>query len=86
VLIALIIVLGLAIGWAAQAIVGTAGRMPNAQSLIAGLVGSFVGGLIISLLAGDGLKLKASGILGSLGGAIIVVLIWNAFSRRKATR
>jgi uncharacterized membrane protein YeaQ/YmgE (transglycosylase-associated protein family) len=84
VLILLIIVLGMAIGWGAQAIVGTADRRPNAQSLVAGLVGSFVGGLLLSLIAGDGLDLKPSGIIGSLVGAVIVVLVWNALSRRTA--
>jgi uncharacterized membrane protein YeaQ/YmgE (transglycosylase-associated protein family) len=84
VLIVLIIVLGMAVGWAAQAIVGTADRRPNAQSLIAGLVGSFVGGLVVSLIAGDGVSLRPSGIIGSIVGAIVVVLIWNALSRRAA--
>ena len=41
----------------------------------AGLVGSFVGGLLISLLSGDGLDLEASGIIGSIVGAIIVLLV-----------
>jgi uncharacterized membrane protein YeaQ/YmgE (transglycosylase-associated protein family) len=77
VLILIIIVFGMAIGWVAQAIVGTGDRKPNAQSLIAGLAGSFVGGMIASLIAGDGIDLKPSGIIGSLVGAIIVVLIWN---------
>lgn len=76
-LILIIIVFGMAIGWVAQAIVGTGDRKPNAQSLIAGLAGSFVGGMIASLIAGDGIDLKPSGIIGSLVGAIIVVLIWN---------
>ena len=74
--------LGMLIGWIAQAILGM-GTRPNAQSLIAGLVGSFVGGLLASLIAGDGLALKPSGIIGSLVGAIIVLLIWGAFDRSK---
>ena len=44
---------------------------------MAGLVGSFVGGLLISLLAGDGLDLRPSGIIGSLAGAIVVTAIWR---------
>jgi len=74
--------LGMLIGWIAQAILGM-GTRPNAQSLIAGLAGSFVGGLLSSLIAGDGLAIKPSGIIGSLVGAIIVLLIWGAFDRSK---
>jgi uncharacterized RDD family membrane protein YckC len=40
-----------------------------------GLVGSFVGGLVISLLAGDGLDLRPSGIIGSILGAVIVTVL-----------
>jgi uncharacterized membrane protein YeaQ/YmgE (transglycosylase-associated protein family) len=65
---------GLLIGWLASLVLDGGGR-PNAEALIAGLVGSFVGGLLISLLAGDGLALRPSGFIGSFVGAIIVLLI-----------
>ena len=55
-------------------IVFGAGR-PTALALFAGLAGSFVGGLLISLLSGDGLDLKASGIIGSIVGAVIILLV-----------
>lgn len=70
---------GMLIGWIAQVILGM-GTRPNGQSLAAGLIGSFVGGLLGSLIAGDGLAFRASGIIGSLVGAIIVLLIWNAYT------
>ena len=83
-LILFILVWGLAIGWVAQFVVFGAGR-PTALALFAGLAGSFVGGLLISLLSGDGLDLKASGIIGSIVGAIIVTAIWRfAGDRSKA--
>lgn len=53
------------------------------MAFFAGLGGSFVGGLIFSLLAGDGLALRPSGIIGSLLGAIIVTAIWQEIRRRK---
>jgi uncharacterized membrane protein YeaQ/YmgE (transglycosylase-associated protein family) len=64
------------------------GTRPNAQSLVAGLVGSFVGGLLASLIAGDGLKLRPSGFIGSFVGALIVLGIWSAVSpgRRRSAR
>ena len=78
-----IIVFGLAIGWVAQLILGQGSKL-HGVTLFAGLAGSFVGGLVISLLAGDGLNIRASGIIGSLLGAIIVLAVWGAVSKRTA--
>ncbi|HEX2368049.1 MAG TPA: GlsB/YeaQ/YmgE family stress response membrane protein [Acidimicrobiia bacterium] len=77
-----LLVFGLAVGWIGQLVLGM-GTKPNAQSLIAGVAGSFVGGLLASLLAGDGLALRPSGLIGSVIGAIIVLLIWRAVSRSR---
>lgn len=78
-----ILVFGMFVGWLAQLILGM-GTRPNGQSLIAGFAGSFVGGLLISLIAGDGIKLKPSGIIGSLAGAIIVLVIWGLVDKQRA--
>ena len=72
---------GFLAGWLAQILLGLGSR-PDARTLVAGLVGSFVGGLLISLLAGDGLELRASGIIGSLVGAIIVTALWRWWDGR----
>lgn len=72
---------GMLIGWLAGLILGQ-GAKPSGRTLIAGLAGSFVGGLLTSLLAGDGLKLKPSGLIGSLLGAIIILAVWAAIDRR----
>jgi uncharacterized membrane protein YeaQ/YmgE (transglycosylase-associated protein family) len=80
-LILYIVVLGLFAGWIADLILHA--RATRAEQMIAGLVGSFVGGLIGSLLAGDGLKLRPSGLIGSIVGALIVLSIW---SRRTASK
>jgi uncharacterized membrane protein YeaQ/YmgE (transglycosylase-associated protein family) len=76
-----LIVFGMAIGWIAQLILGRAGRGRQnnwGEALVAGVVGSFVGGLLVSLIAGDGLALRPSGVLGSIAGAILVLLGWGA--------
>jgi uncharacterized membrane protein YeaQ/YmgE (transglycosylase-associated protein family) len=73
---------GILIGWVAQLIVGR-GTGNWAEALVAGLVGSFVGGLLGSLLFGDGLRLRPSGIIGSIVGAVIVLAIWGAIRRPK---
>ena len=69
---------GFLAGWLAQIVLGLGSR-PDARTLVAGLVGSFVGGLLVSVLAGDGLG-RPSGLLGSIAGAIIVLAIWSRLS------
>jgi uncharacterized membrane protein YeaQ/YmgE (transglycosylase-associated protein family) len=79
-----LIVFGMAIGWIAQLILGRshAGDRNWAEALVAGLVGSFVGGLLASLIAGDGLAFRPSGVIGSIVGAVIVLVVWGAVRRR----
>jgi uncharacterized membrane protein YeaQ/YmgE (transglycosylase-associated protein family) len=79
-----VIVFGMAIGWIAQLILGRTGRGNRnwGEALAAGLVGSFVGGLLVSLLSGDGLALQPSGIIGSIVGAVLVLLAWGAVRGR----
>ena len=73
-----IIGFGILIGAAAQFILGRSARGVDwGMALAAGLIGSFVGGLLISLLAGDGLAFKPSGVIGSIAGALIVTGGWQ---------
>jgi uncharacterized membrane protein YeaQ/YmgE (transglycosylase-associated protein family) len=53
------------------------------MAIIAGIAGSFVGGLLASLIAGDGLALKPSGVIGSLIGAIIITVIGRSMANKK---
>ena len=83
-LILAIIGFGALIGAVAQFVVGRErGRMDWGMAIVAGLAGSFVGGLIASLVAGDGIELKASGIIGSIVGAVIITAIWQSMNRKK---
>lgn len=84
VLILAILVGGMMIGAVAQFIVGRDGeRVDWTLALVAGIAGSFVGGLLFSLLAGDGLALKISGLIGTLVGAIIITAGWQWYSNRR---
>lgn len=77
VLIIGIILFGMLIGAGAQLILGKGGKgIDWGLALAAGLVGSFIGGLLISLLSGDGIEFRASGIIGSIVGAILVTGGW----------
>ena len=78
-LILAILAFGILVGGIAGLITGT---QDWGKRIVFGLAGSFVGGLLGSLLAGDGLALKVSGIIGSIVGAVILMLIDQALARR----
>ena len=81
-LIIAIILFGMIMGGAAQFILGRqGGRIDWGMALVAGLVGSFIGGLLLSLIAGDGLEIRPSGIIGSIAGALIVTAAWRWYDR-----
>jgi uncharacterized membrane protein YeaQ/YmgE (transglycosylase-associated protein family) len=74
-LILALIVIGLAAGAVAERVVYPDWKIDWTEAFVVGLVGSFVGGLLVSLIAGDGLEFRASGIIGSIVGAIILLAI-----------
>ena len=83
-LILVVLAVAMAAGWVAQLIVGRShGRTDWTEALIAGFVGSFVGGLLASLIAGDGLQFRPSGLIGSILGAIIVTAVWGLVRGRR---
>ena len=69
-----IILFGVIAGWVARTLLGRS-DLSWGRTILFGLIGSFVGGLLFSLLAGDGLALRPSGLIGSILGAIIVILV-----------
>ena len=82
-----IILFGMLVGAGAQLVLGRSrGSVDWTMAIVAGLAGSFLGGLVTSLLLGDGLALKPSGIIGSLIGAIVVTALWRwSTDRHKPT-
>lgn len=82
-----ILVLGMFAGWIANLILNR-GRQPEwGLLLVAGLVGSLVGGTLGNLLTGEGFDLSFSGVIGSIVGAIIVLAVvgwWRARNRPAA--
>ncbi|MCW2812121.1 MAG: transglycosylase, partial [Friedmanniella sp.] len=78
-LIISIIVVGLIAGALARLVVPGKQDMSIAMTIILGIVGSFVGGFLGYLIFGKdsgGGFLQPAGIIGSIIGAIIVLLIW----------
>jgi len=74
-------IIGIIAGFLARLIVP--GRDPIGfwGTVLLGIVGSFVGGLLSSLIFEHVLLLRASGLLGSVIGAVIALLIYRASVR-----
>ena len=80
-----IILFGMIVGGLAQFILGRGvNDIDWPMAFGSGLVGSFVGGLLASLLTGDGLDLRPSGLIGSLVGALLVTLAWQWWRGRRS--
>ena len=78
------IAFGVLIGWVARTILGRS-DLSWGRTILFGILGSFVGGLIVSLISGDGLALRPSGIIGSIVGAMLLILGDQMISRRGKT-
>ena len=80
-----LIVIGLIAGFIARALVPGKDSMSVSATMLLGIVGSFVGGLIGYVLthkdAADG-AFQASGIIGSVVGAVIALLVYRSVSGR----
>lgn len=81
-----LVLFGMLVGAAAQLLLGRSRKgIDWSLAFVSGLAGSFVGGLLSSLLAGDGLELRPSGLIGSVVGAVIVTAAWQWWRRRSNT-
>jgi uncharacterized membrane protein YeaQ/YmgE (transglycosylase-associated protein family) len=77
------LVIGIVAGFLARLLVPGRDPMGFWATVLLGVVGSFVGGFLGYLLFGKDLDegaLQASGIIGSIIGAVIVLLIYRAVS------
>lgn len=69
------LIIGLIAGFVARALVPGRDTMGVLGTLVLGLVGSLVGGFLGNLIFGKELDLEAAGIIGSIIGAIIALLV-----------
>jgi uncharacterized membrane protein YeaQ/YmgE (transglycosylase-associated protein family) len=80
-----LIVVGLIAGYAARALLKGSDPMTWWQTLLIGVIGSFIGGFGAYLLFGwddDEGFFQPSGLICSILGAILALLVWRAVRKR----
>lgn len=82
------LIVGGVVGWLASLIMRTDAQQGILLNIVVGIVGAFLGGLLISPLVGVG-TINSSGLtlgtfLVSLAGAVILLAIVNLFRRGRA--
>lgn len=84
--ILLFIVFGLIVGLIARAVMPGRQSMGLVATALVGVAGSFLGGLIGNLLSGRSVfDLTTAGFIGSIIGALLVLLALGAAGRRRLT-
>lgn len=78
------IVIGALAGWLGSMITGNNENMGAGLNILVGIVGGFVGGLVMNLLGGYGVTgFNIWSLLVATLGAVILLLIVNALRRKK---
>ena len=76
-----LLLIGIVAGFLARALVPGRDPMSIGETIVLGVVGSFVGGFLGWALFGTDLDdgaFQASGLIGSIVGAILALLVWRA--------
>lgn len=82
------IIIGAIAGFVARALVPRDGVSGIIPTIVLGIIGSFVGGFLGYLLFGKDMAagaLQPSGIIGSIIGAVIALLVYRAMNGRRVT-
>jgi uncharacterized membrane protein YeaQ/YmgE (transglycosylase-associated protein family) len=83
-----LIIIGLIAGFIARALVPGRDSMSIPATIALGIVGSFVGGFLFYVLhiGGSDSGFKPARLIGSIIGAIIALVVYNAVTGRKHAR
>jgi uncharacterized membrane protein YeaQ/YmgE (transglycosylase-associated protein family) len=83
----LFIVFGFIIGLLARALIPGRQKLGILWTTLLGIAGSFLGGVLANTIAGVPLnEPHAAGFIGSLIGAVALLLLYMAFTRRRTVR
>ncbi len=77
-----LIVIGVVAGSIARSMLHDLAAATRGNLMVLGIIGSFIGGLLGTLIRGVGLRLDPLGVLGSVFGAAVALWIYNAVGRR----
>lgn len=77
------LLIGLIAGFIARAVVPGNDAMGVGGTLVLGLIGSLVGGFLGNLFVDGAMDLEAAGIIGSILGAIVALLVYRAMNSRR---
>jgi uncharacterized membrane protein YeaQ/YmgE (transglycosylase-associated protein family) len=76
------IVLGALAGWIASMLTGTDARVNGVMNVVVGIIGAFIGGLVLQLLgAGAPTGFNLASLLTAILGAVILLSLVRAFRR-----
>ena len=84
--IIVLLIIGLIAGFVARALVPGDDSMGIGATILLGIIGSFVGGFLADVLFrndAEDVGLGPAGLIGSIIGAIVVLLIYNAVTDRR---
>ena len=83
-----LIVIGLIAGALARLLVPGRDPMGIGATIVLGIVGSFIGGFLWNALfvKGDQDGFQAAGLIGSIIGAVIALLVWRMIEGRRGVR
>jgi uncharacterized membrane protein YeaQ/YmgE (transglycosylase-associated protein family) len=84
-----LLVIGVIAGFAARLLVPGPDPMSVAATIVLGIVGSFIGGFLGYVLFGvdfDEGGIQAAGVVGSIVGAVIALLLYRMASSRHSAR
>lgn len=77
------IIIGALAGWIASLITGNDKKMGAWLNILVGIIGGFVGGLVMNLIGARGITgFNIWSLLVSVVGAVLLLLIVNAFRRK----
>lgn len=77
------LIIGLIAGVIARALLPGPDPMGWLGTMVLGIIGSFVGGVLVSLVTTGTFDITPSNFIASVVGAIIVLLIWRAMGGRR---
>jgi uncharacterized membrane protein YeaQ/YmgE (transglycosylase-associated protein family) len=79
-----LVLIPLVAGFIANLVVGKRANFQPWELFVAGIIGSFVGGILSNLIFNGDFEISISGLVGSTVGAIIVLGAWAWWRTREA--